>query len=328
MSLTLRNLSFSLALTTALLPWAALADDSRSARQWLEQMTQAAHQMNFEGVLVYSHAGHMQTMRVVHGRGEEGERERLLSLSGPSREVLRDNDKVTCILPDNNEIVIERTGPGRVIPLNLPSRLESLEQYYDIRLAGTDRIAGYPTQKITVTPRDHYRYGHVFWLHSDNGLLLRSELIGENNITIEEMMFTALQFHDKLPPKLLEPETTGRDMVWQRQGQDQLPGNTDEQWAVSALPPGFVLDSRRNHLMPGNRARVEHLVFTDGLASVSVFIEQEQAATAGFVGNSHMGAVNAHARLVDGHHVTVVGEVPAAAVRRIADSIMPRGNQP
>lgn len=324
----LRALTLGWVATALFVALPATAEEARSARQWLEQMVQAAHQLNFEGVLVYSHAGHMQTLRIVHGRGAEGERERLLSLSGPQREVLRDNDKVTCILPDDNEIVIERTGPGRVIPLNLPKRIESLEQYYEIRLTETDRIAGYPAQKITITPRDHYRYGHVFWLHSNNGLLLRSELLSENKDIIESMMFTALQFHDTLPANLLEPETSGRDMVWQRQGQEDNTASAVPQWIVASPPPGFMLDNRRNHLMPGNRTHVEHLVFTDGLASVSVFVEQEQAAAAGFIGNSHMGAVNAHARLVDGHHVTVVGEVPAAAVRRIADSVAQAGKQP
>lgn len=324
-----------LALRTFALGWSlalgvAHADESLSARQWLERMAQAAHQLNFDGTLVYSHGGNLQTMRVVHGKGEDGERERILSLSGPSREVLRDNDKVTCILPDKNEIVVEHTGPARIVPLNMPSRFESLEQHYELRLAGPGRVAGFGAQKITITPRDRYRYGHVFWLHNDNGLLLRSEMIGENNVAVEELMFTALQFYEALPARLLEAETTGTDMIWQRQGHAQVQAAEDKggRWVVRDLPPGFVLDNRRTHLMPGNQAQVEHMVFTDGLASVSVFVGQGQGGDADFLGNSRMGAVHAYARMVNGHHVTVVGEVPAITVRMMADSVMPRGEQP
>lgn len=330
MNLNLRTLAAGCGLAFALLPWSVHAEEILSARQWLERMTQAAHQLNFEGTLVYSHAGNLQTLRVVHGKGDGGERERLLSLSGPSREVLRDNNKVTCILPDDNEIVTEHIGPTRIVPLNLPDQLDSLGQQYDIRLAGDGRVAGYGTKKITISPRDRYRYGHILWLHKDNGLLLRSELIGDNNRTIEELIFTALQFYDELPSKLLETESTGAESVWQRQGHEQSQEAVDQngRWMVADLPPGFVLDSRRNHLMPGNRARVEHMVFSDGLASVSVFIEQGQSNSADFLGNSHMGAVNAYSRMVDGHHVTVVGEVPSITVHQIADSLRQRIEQP
>lgn len=309
-------------LAVLLLPEAMAGDISTlTPRQWLERMSQAAHELNYDGIFVYSHDGHMQTMRIVHGRSEGNERERLLALSGPSREVIRDNDNVTCILPDDNEVVVERTGPGRRLPLDLPERLETLERYYSFTDGGSERIAGHGARKILITPLDRYRYGHALWLHGDQGLLLRAELYNEDGLAVEQLMFTTLQFHDTLPAALLEPETRGRDVIWQRDRErEDLPSEA-EQWSIGELPPGFVLENRRHHFMPGITNSVEHLLFSDGLASVSVFIEPEAEGQPGMVGGSRLGAVNAYTRSLEGYSITVMGEVPSVTARLIADSV-------
>ena len=312
----------ALALAATLLPWTVLADEGTTPRQWLERMATAAHQLNYEGTFVYSHDGHMQTMRIVHGYDDGHEKERLLSLSGPSREVLRDDEKVTCILPDDNEVVVERSGPRRPMPLKLPGSLEQLEKYYTLSDGGDERVAGFTARKIVIAPRDPYRYGHTFWLHDNNGLLLRSDLINNEGRVVEQMMFTSLNLFDHLPAKLLEPETEGRDVVWQRQSEVEDQVGADVPWKVADLPPGFVMDSHRRHVMPGNHAQVEHVVYSDGLASVSVFVEKEEGDTPGFVGHSQIGAVNAYARIANGYHITVVGEVPPLTVKQMAESVV------
>ncbi len=314
-----------LVLLAALLPQAgAAADGPTTPRQWLERMSGAAHGLNYEGTFVYLHDGQMQTMRIVHAAGKDGEKERLQSLTGPSREVIRDKDKVTCILPDDNEIVVEHTGPARLVPPDLANRLESLEKYYSFTDNGDERIAGVAAHRIRITPRDGYRYGHVFWLARDNGLLLRSVQLNEESRVVEQLMFTSVNFYDVLPQKLLESVNQGRDTLWQRQGQDQALAADGGDWVVGGLPPGFTLNSDRRHLMPGGQSPVEHLVFSDGLASVSVFVETEMAEGTSIVGPSRTGAVNAYGKVQDGHHITVVGEVPAVTVRQIAESVTPR----
>lgn len=311
------------ALLAALLLPEAMAGDisSLTPRQWLERMSQAAHELNYDGIFVYSHDGHMQTMRIVHGRSDGNERERLLALSGPSREVIRDNDNVTCILPDDNEVVVERTGPGRRLPLDLPERLESLERYYSFTDGGSERVAGHSARKIVITPLDRYRYGHALWLHNDKGLLLRAELYNEDGLAVEQLMFTTLQFHDSLPAAQLEPETQGRDVIWQRDREREDTPDEAGMWTVGELPPGFVLENHRHHFMPGTGNSVEHLLFSDGFASVSVFIEPEAEGQPGMAGGSRLGAVNAYTRSLEGHSITVMGEVPPVTARRIADSV-------
>lgn len=314
-------LGSALLLVSLAAPQAVTADTSLSPRQWLERMSQAAHRLDYDGTFVYSHDGHMQTMRIVHSSRNGSERERLISLSGPSREVIRDNDKVTCILPDDNEVVEESTGPARRLPLDLPQRLETLVRYYSFSDGGTERIAGHDSRKILITPLDRYRYGHALWLHQDKGLLLRSELYNEEGQVVEQLMFTSLQFHDTLPPGLLEPETRGRDVVWQRSRERREVLDADDLWTVGELPPGFVLENHRHHALTGTNAQVEHLLFSDGLASVSVFIEPEDEGAEGFVGGLRLGAVNTFARSHHGYAITVMGEVPPVTARRIAESV-------
>jgi len=67
---------------------------------------------------------------------------------------------------------------------------------------------------------------------------------------------------------------------------------------------------------------VEHLVYSDGLAAVSVFIEKtDRPAGVGSKGPSRMGAIHAYSKVMDGEQVTVVGEVPESTVAMIGESV-------
>lgn len=306
-----------------LLPLLARADDGgkQDPHYWLQRMVQATHNLNYEGTFIYEHDGHLQTMRIVHGAGEGGERERLVTLSGPPREVIRNGDTVTCILPDNHSVVVQRSHAVRPFPITLPSRLEQLEHFYTLSLRGEDRIAGLTARHIVIEPRDDYRYGHNLWLDENSGLLLKSELVGEKGRMVEQLVFTSVKFLDRVPLRMLEPQSESKNLhrYKREQQKDEMVHNSG--WRVSRLPPGFQEDVHRRHYMPSIKAPVEHVVFSDGLASISVFIERYKQGTHNLIGSTRMGAVNAYGRLVDGHLVTVVGEVPPKTVRLVAESV-------
>lgn len=311
-------------LLAALLPLAASANGE--AQRWLERMSRAVHVLNYDGTFVYLHQGHLQTIRIVHGSDEKGERERLSTLDGPSREVLRDNDRVACISPDKPAMTVERRGPRRPFPMSLPAGTAQLDRYYNIVLRGKDRVAGLRTVGIAVQPRDRLRYGYRIWLDEHSALPLRSQLIDGEGRVVEQLMFTALTVHKDVPPALDGHQAEDRDSHWRRQsvsdGADQA---VDTGWQVTALPAGFHEDARRWHVMTPGQVPMEHLVFSDGLATVSVFIEGKGQAPGPAAGSSHMGAVNAYSRVVEGHRVTVVGEVPAGTVKLIAESVHYQG---
>ena len=295
----------------------------QDAASWLERMIRSAHQLNYTGTFVYQQAGSLQSMKIIHAVNKDGERERLVSLSGPSREVIRNRDRVTCILPEDSPIVVEHVGAQRPFPVKLPSNLEPLREHYDIHLAGEDRIAGLKARKVVIVPRDHFRYGQNFWLAEDNGLLLRAEVLNEHGQIIEQVMFTSLQTLDAIPEDMLQPKTSANSKVLHlphKPEQGTLPdGNA--KWQVANLPPGFSQQLERNHYLQEKKYPVEHHVYSDGLASVSVFIERRDGDKDAFVGASSMGGVNAYGRILGDHTVTVVGEVPPVTVKQIAESL-------
>jgi sigma-E factor negative regulatory protein RseB len=300
---------------------AAQGDD---ALHWLDRMSQAVQQRNYVGTFVYLHNGRMETMRVVHRNDEQGERERLYSLTGVAREVLRDNETVTCILPDRESVMVRASKPRSPLRSKWLQDLDRLARYYDIRFEGEDRIIGRLARVIAVQPRDHYRYGHRLWLDVESDLMLKSMVQDEQGRTVEQMMFTELELPDIIHDEELQPALSGQDFTWQDH-RDEGPATavalSDLHWEIGQLPHGFDLQHHNRYARPGQADLLEHLVYGDGLASISVYIEAADPEEEPLEGSSRRGAVNAFGTLVDGFQVTAVGEVPAQAVELIARSV-------
>ena len=296
-----------------------------NARRWLDDMSGALRSLNYDGTFVYLHDGKLEAMRVVHQTDEQGERERLVSLTGSPREVLRDDRVVTCIMADNKSVMVGQSRPRQPFPV-VPDDLESLSRYYQLQEAGDDRIAGYMTRVITVTPRDRFRYGYRFWIDTGNYMLLKSDLTGVDGKAIEQVMFTRLNVGDKLPVDALQPSLTGDGYNWTRQDTDSrgpAAGAELPAWIVKQIPAGFEMTDFQRKRMRKEGAPAEHQVFSDGLATMSVYIEKLNTDSEAFQGLSSMGAMNAFGAVVAGHQVTVVGEVPQATVQMVARSVTP-----
>ena len=297
-----------------------------SARQWLDNMSRSLQSLDYDGTFVYYHDGKLEAMRIVHQVSAAGEKERLMSLTGSAREVLRDDKAVTCIMPDNKSVMVGQSRPRQPFP-DVPEDLDSLSPYYQLRDAGEDRVAGLMTRVIDITPRDNYRYGYRFWIDTTNYMLLKFELSAVDGTAIEQVMFTGLRVGDQIPAAALEPSLTGEGYNWYRQGSGgenpaATPGRPD--WTVKQLPAGFSMtDYQRKRLHHGGE-QAEHMVFSDGLATVSVYVEKLAANSKAFTGLSNMGAMNAYGTVLDDHQVTVVGEVPAATVQSMAQLVSRR----
>lgn len=295
-----------------------------TARQWLDSMSSAMRSLNYDGTFVYWHDGELEAMRIVHQSGVAGEKERLMSLTGSAREVLRDDRVVTCIMPDNKSVMVGQSRPRQPYP-EVPEDLDALTPHYTLTDAGTDRVAGLEARVIAIKPRDDSRYGYRFWIDTDSHLLLRFELHDETGTAIEQVMFTDLQIGEAIPAVDLEPSLTGEGYNWYRQtvtnDSSDAPPVAAAGWMVAGLPDGFRLTaSQRRQVRPGGHP-AEHLVYSDGMATVSVYVEQMRPENNPFSGASSMGAVNAYGTVIDSHQVTVVGEVPADTVRGMAESV-------
>jgi len=302
-----------------------LADQTniKQVEPWLSKMHRAAHMSNYQGVFVYGQSDNLSSMKIVHSTDGLGERERLLSLDGTGREVIRNKNSVTCILPDSKSVMVEKNRPQSNFPPAFPVKINELLETYDFHLSGKEMVAGQIAQKITIKPKDKFRYGHALWIDEKSGLLLKTHLMNENGKAVEKFMFTQINYMDKVPEKLLKPSIKGENFTWYESGEPKKEkANVPSKWTVKNLPTGFKADMNRKHVMPRSGIAIEQLMYSDGLSSVSVFIEKHSGKNDQITGHSRMGAINACGRVYDKDiHVTVVGEVTYDAVKMMCDSV-------
>jgi len=308
--------------------WAG--ESSAEVRQWFDKMSRAGQTLSYEGTFMYRRGEQVMTMKIIHVADEQGERERIISLNGPVREIVRDRKGVAHISADNKKpIRVDTQVSARSIQSKTPEQIAQIEKYYTFSVGGDARTANRRARVINIVPKDIYRYGYRVALDHQTGLLLQSELLSEEGAPLEQIIFITFGVLDKnrimaldIPPSSATDEPAPNNAApaspVTEEAHAALPG--DEGWKINKMPNGFVL-VEHNRRMGKSGAMVEHMVFTDGLASISVFMEKNTPHDKiPFAGVSRMGAVNAFARRVNDHQITVVGEVPVAAVRMIGES--------
>ena len=304
----------------------AVQAQSNDARAWLERMSDALASRNYDGLFTHSTGGQTESMRIVH-RVEKGRSlERLVSLDGSGREVVRTREEVHAYLPDRKVVLVEPRGDDGSLLKALPTPGPTLEKNYDLSVRKGHKILGRDIVVIDVRPKDGYRYGYRLWLDAETAMPLRSVVGDGAGRQVEQILFTRLEIKDKIPAKDIEPTVDATGFHWIRTGRrlaamPQLPANNG--WRPVRVPPGFRLVASRLQVMPGSPMPAQHLIFSDGIAAISVFIEPASSGGPRPPEASSMGSANAYSTSVQGHIVTAVGEVPAATVREIASSVEP-----
>lgn len=292
--------------------------------QWLQRAAAAARELNYVGTIVYQTGNRVEVSRLTHFADGAEELGKLVSLDGPPREVIRSRDQITCYLPDQKLMRVEARTFRNVFPSLSTAQLATLAQFYTFRRAEAARIAGQETQSFVFEPKDGMRYGHKFWADLTTGLLIKARLLNERNETIEQFAFTDIQIGVRLDKDSVRPSYFARAPDWRIQNAPPPDAVAQETgWLVRQLPPGFSKVVEGVRTLHGTRGPVVHLVYTDGLVAVSVFIEPF-AATSRQLGLAHQGAINVYSRQLDDHLVTVLGETPQSTVRQIAYSVSRR----
>ncbi len=307
--------------------WSAEPSELENGLSWLRIMASASRQLNYTGTFVYRHGNETEASRIAHFVNEAGgEFEKLETLDGPPREVIRTNDQVTCYLPSTRTVLIEKRSARRfpaLFPVELTS---SLTDHYDVRQTGMGRAAGYDCRIVALVPKDRLRYGHQFCAEASSGLPLRAKTFNEQGVLLESFAFTEVKLGGKFDRDQVKSAYAAKSRDWKVGRAASLetdrPGRTG--WMLASELPGFRKLTESQRSIAGRQATVSHLVFSDGLAAVSVFIEPLPKAMPSR-SLSHQGAVNIYVRLVSDHMVTALGEVPAETVMRIANSLEYRG---
>jgi sigma-E factor negative regulatory protein RseB len=301
------------------------AQAAGEAQDWLMRIHQAPQELNYEGTFVYQQGAQLETMRIYHRATGGVVTERLASLTGPAREVVRTNEEVRCYLPDQKSVLIEdRRLDHKGFLAIVPERLPELQENYAIELGGMARVAGRPARLLVVRARDDYRYGYRLWADQETGLLLKADLMDDKSKVLEQFMFTQIDIGNAIPDAALQPQTPTSGMVLYRDT-EVAEGDQPKNWRAVRVPKGFKLSSSIVRRLPKAGRVVEQFVYSDSLAAISVFVEKLEGAEGGaelLEGPRRMGALFALGKILDGHHVTVVGEVPSKTIVMIGNSLV------
>jgi sigma-E factor negative regulatory protein RseB len=289
---------------------------------WLTKMANASRRLNYSGTFVYQHGDRIETSRIVHFVNPAGgEFEKLETLDGPAREVIRTNDQVTCYLPDAKTVLVEKRSARR-FPALLPEQLGGVADNYAVIVAGKDRVAGYDCQVVELEPKDRLRYGHQFCAESRSGLPLRARTFSEKKRQLESFAFTEVKVGGRFSRDQVRSRYVATSRDWKVDHSalvlKDVPADTG--WTLTRQPAGFKKLTEMKRSIAGRGNVVSHIVYSDGLAAISVFIEP-LPKTRLARSLSHQGAVNIYVRPVADHMVTVLGETPAATVMQIANSL-------
>ncbi|MFT5532439.1 MAG: sigma-E factor negative regulatory protein RseB [Burkholderiaceae bacterium] len=310
----------------------SLPEEGHDAQSWLLRIQAAAKKVNYSGTFVYQQASQVRTSRITHILDGKNEIEKLEILDGKPREYIRKNDEIVCYIPEVKTLLIEKKGAQDVFPAILASNGADITLFYDAEVGESVRVAGYDSLALILKPKDNLRYGYKLWAEKSTGLLLRAQTLNENNAVVEQIAFTQLEIgninRNRVKPSFLN--TSG----WHVEHSVMMPISTPG-WSVRSVPPGFKLvremkrvvsdvsayenSSRAGTTMSTSQRELVQLVFSDGFAAISVFIEPGSLSKT--EGSMQQGAMNITGKRQGDFWLTIVGEVPAAAIKQVANSI-------
>ena len=288
---------------------------------FLQQTQQAARNSDYSGVFTYQQGASMQSSRIVHVVDGTGERERLVLLDGEPREFIRHNDTVQCLVPAKEVVLVEKHRMDR-FPGVLLGEGHDLDAHYVLRLGETrHRVAGQECVPAEIQPRDGLRYGYRFCVEPETKLLIKAQTIDSNGEVVNQIAFTSLQLGAAVQAQELETSWDLRN--WRRvEFSTQAIDVAELGWRV-VLPPGFEHSTQISRPMKSGKPVIQ-MVLTDGLAAISVFIEQFQPSQDSRVlpkGPARNGAMNIYGARIGDHWLTAIGEVPAGTLHQLVEHI-------
>ncbi|MFZ6690682.1 MucB/RseB C-terminal domain-containing protein [Undibacterium sp. SXout20W] len=302
--------------------------DEKLEVQGLIRMIQSSPQkLNYSGIFVYQQANQIRTSKITHHVDSSGELEKLEILDGNSREYIRRNDEVSCYLPDSKTIQVEKNVTQEVFPALLAQNAPQLPEFYTFKKGELSRVAGLECQTYILAPKDGSRYGYRLCTEKQSGLLLRAQTINSHDDVIEQIAFTQLKLGDVDKSKL---KPSFQNLSQWRVENQTIQSNIVSGWIVKSLPAGFMKTKEMKRVIaappsaspnkkPASSHQVTQMIFSDGMAAISVFIEPDMEHRT--EGSLQQGAMTIMTKRQGEYWLTVVGEVPVNAIRQVMNSI-------
>jgi sigma-E factor negative regulatory protein RseB len=308
-------------------------DDSQLAAsidpvELLEAMSVALNTLNYEGTFVHAQGSNLTSMHILHSSDSTGELERLRALDGEAREVVRNNALVTCIWPDSQSVFVSQSKPRDLLP-KLDATFVNNEGY-EFKMMGSDRVAGRDTHILDVIPRDGYRYGYRFWVDQQTDMLLRSMVLDGPDNPVEQILFTQIDYPDSIDVASFDINDDRASQSWFESknsqavsGFEKIAEKVADKISFNGLPAGYQEVSETFSPIPIKDGPVSHVMLSDGMASVSVYVEYvgEAEQSTSSLGLMRMGAMSAYGLSTERALITVVGEVPSTTVKVIASAV-------
>lgn len=299
-------------IVVALLTGVAVADSD--ALDWLAKMRQGVHQLDYEGRFVYQVGDQLDGLYVVHRVNDGHELERLVALDGEPKQIIRGEQGVACLEPRSRNISVIGNRSG--IQNDLRNELQRIAQYYELVLDASERrAAGRAAVRLEVRPKDKLRFGYRLDLDTETALPLRSVLVDHDGKVRSQTLFVDLKVGKDITP--IEMDLSALALTRLPAGTYPVAGVKEPNWQFRGLPPGFRLVTERR-----TGRDTQHFVFTDGLASISLYVEPGNGTV--LDGYSRVGATEAYGTVRYGHQMVVVGEVPRTTLAKIAEAAEPR----
>jgi sigma-E factor negative regulatory protein RseB len=312
----------------------AISMPDSETRAWLLRIQEAPKKRSFSGTFVFSSGGAMSSARITHFGQGQNQFERVDSLDGPPRQLLRHNDLVHTVWSQSGVVVVEKRDSRFTFPALLLGADEQVFSNYEVlRFQGAERVAGHDARVLLFKPKDEHRYGYRLWSDKETGLLLRADVVGERNEVLESSAFSEVTIGVKAHPE--QVLSAIRKLSSYRSIKVEMTPTTLDAhgWQLRALVPGFKeircferpwgasQDATSNErLQNANVAPTKALqvIYSDGLTHVSVFVEPFDGARHGRQVPVFLGATRTFSVRQADWWITAVGDVPLATLRSLA----------
>lgn len=307
----------------------ALAAETESAKLWLEQLSKSLRELNFTTSFVVVKNNQAEPYHWLHGIGENSQELEIFSrLNGPRRDILRQGDIVSYIEPEQEPYSIISQSVQSPIPTIFRGDFSELEENYRFISVGRSRVLGRVAQLVRIVAKDKYRFSYWLWLDQETGLLLKMAILTRQGLLLEQIQFTHIEVSEQLSESLVQFQSTELPEIIKLNNQHK---NRVLAWKVDWLPQGFaVIKSNQHNLNSHNQGEnkaVEFMLFSDGLVEISVYVNlsQENFRSPEYASD---GATMVFNHIVQGIEVGIVGDIPLATAKKIAESIVPatKGN--
>ena len=303
-----------------------------TAKQILQKMVRAMELSDYQGTVIFLKNDKLEAMKYFHTSSNNKEEERLVSLNSPMREIIRNSDEVTCLFKLTQQVIVDHRPYEHSFIVDVPKNLDELDASYEFEVVGEEDVAMIPTYVVAIQPKDEFRYIRKIWVSKGQFLPMKAEVYNISGVVLEQVAFTEIQVKKQATATAPSQQPIGVSLS--AQGSDEAKNQTPSQagFEVTAMPRGFKQIFFARKPLHKSEQPVDHLLLSDGFASVSVYMETKKVD---MPSNSDLpevihsvGAVNSISRELANSQLTVLGEVPATTVKFIAAGIKLRSPAP